>query len=570
MLSKGSLAKPTELMSSTWRASSASSACSLWTEVPEGLYDSLEPIHSTTVLRSSSSSIAPVTSSALYRANPSNLTHAESFSDDHLLTNLVTGQQSQENLNSTAFEADLELLNAETGEVVTFQEGITTTAPPTPSSPWLSISSNQVLNGTLSTADLSNPNRLGSYFDGYLLTGVSAGQVVQVNLNSPTFDTYVQLVNADTGEVLASNDDINYGVILNSQLSFTVESGVNYLLRVTSYSPGAIGDYSITTKTLTLPAGYNPSYGYGLVNAAAAVADALGQASPFADVSNLDGNDWGRDIINAPEVWAQGYTGQDIVVAVIDTGVDYNHSDLDANIWVNSNEIAGNGLDDDGNGYVDDVRGWDFVDNDSDPMDTDNHGTHVAGIIAAENNGTGITGVAYNAQIMPVRVLGPNGGSQTDIAAGIRYAVDNGADVINLSLGGNYTSDIDSAAIQYAAENGVVVVMAASNDGDPQPDYPAYYATDWGIAVGAVDSTNTMADFSNRAGTTLLDYVVAPGVDILSTIRDDFYEGLNGTSMAAPHVAGVAALILSANSSLTPTQVEDIITATANPLGITV
>ncbi|HEY9668640.1 MAG TPA: S8 family serine peptidase, partial [Coleofasciculaceae cyanobacterium] len=106
--------------------------------------------------------------------------------------------------------------------------------------------------------------------------------------------------------------------------------------------------------------------------------------------------------------------------------------------------------------------------------------------------------------------------------------------------------------------------------GDPQPDYPGYYATDWGIAVGAVDNTNTMADFSNKAGTTPLDYVVAPGVDILSTIRDEFYQAFNGTSMAAPHVAGVAALMLNANSSLTPTQVEDIITATANSQGITV
>lgn len=557
-------------MSGTWNASSASSAFSLWTEVSEELYDRLEPIHSRSVLQNNSSSIPPVTSNAIDRANSRNLSCDESSSDDHLLTHLVTGQQSQENLNVTAFEADLELMNAQTGEVVSFQKGIITTSPPTRSSSWLSISSNQTLNETLSTTDLSNPNRLGSYFDGYLLSGVSVGQVVQVNLNSTTFDTYVQLVNADTGEVLASNDDINYGTILNSRLSFTVETGVNYLIRATSFSAGAIGDYSITTQTLTLPAGYNTHYGYGLVNASAAVANALGQASPFADVTNLGGNDWGRDMINAPEVWAQGYTGQGIVVAVIDTGVDYHHSDLDGNIWVNSDEIAGNGIDDDGNSYIDDVRGWDFVDNDSDPMDTDNHGTHVAGIIAAENNGTGITGVAYNAQIMPVRVLGPNGGLQTDISAGIRYAVDNGANVINLSLAGNYTSEIESAAIQYAAENGVVVVMAASNDGDPQPDYPGYYATDWGIAVGAVDNTNTMADFSNQAGTTPLDYVVAPGVDILSTIRDDFYQAFNGTSMAAPHVAGVAALILNANSSLTPTQVEDIITATANPLGITV
>ncbi len=121
---------------------------------------------------------------------------------------------------------------------------------------------------------------------------------------------------------------------------------------------------------------------------------------------------------------------------MVDTGVDYTHPDLDGNIWTNSREIAGNGVDDDGNGYVDDVHGWDFVGNDNAPLDADGHGTHVSGTIAAENNGVGITGVAYNAKIMPVRVLDENGsGTNAAIAAGIRYAADNGARVINLSLG---------------------------------------------------------------------------------------------------------------------------------------
>jgi subtilisin family serine protease len=140
------------------------------------------------------------------------------------------------------------------------------------------------------------------------------------------------------------------------------------------------------SKTITAKegGGYNPTSGYGLVNAAAAVAKAVGQ-NTFADVPNLGGNNWGADLIKAPEAWTKGYTGQGVVVAVLDTGVDYNHSDLKDNIWTNSQEIAGNGLDDDGDGYIDDIHGWNFVNNNSDVMDRNGHGSHVAGIIAGEN-----------------------------------------------------------------------------------------------------------------------------------------------------------------------------------------
>ncbi len=433
-----------------------------------------------------------------------------------------------------------------------------------------SISGNETLNGTLSPTDLNNPNRLGSYYDGYLLSGVSPGETVLVNLDA-SFDTYLQVVNAGTGEVLVFNDDSNNS--LNSQLAFTVESGVDYIIRATSYGAGVIGNYTITTQTITLPDSYNLNYGYGLVDAAAAVADAVGE-TPFPNVPDLGGTSWGLDAINAPEVWAQGDTGQDVIVAVVDTGVDYNHPDLSNNIWVNSNEIAGDGVDNDGNGYVDDIRGWDFVDGDNSPMDLESHGTHVAGIIAAEDNGSGITGVAPNARIVPIRVLDADGyGNDTDIAAGIRYAVDNGANVINLSLGGDFSSDAESEAVQYAAEHGVVVVMAAGNERDlgaSQPSFPGRLADRWGIAVGAVDSNKVVAYFSNPAGTTPLDYVVAPGVDILSTTPNNTYQSFSGTSMATPYVAGVAALILSANPNLTPAQVEQIVTETANPTGITV
>ncbi|NJK52185.1 MAG: S8 family serine peptidase [Leptolyngbyaceae cyanobacterium SU_3_3] len=335
-----------------------------------------------------------------------------------------------------------------------------------------------------------------------------------------------------------------------AQVNFTLEGGVSYLLRATSQDAFATGSYELNVE-LEAPIAaqarqFSPVYGYGLVDAAAAVAQSIGR-STFRDVANLGGRNWGLDMIQAPEVWAKGFTGKDIVVAVVDTGVDYTHIDLDDNIWVNEGEIFGNGIDDDRNGYVDDIIGWNFVDSDYNPMDLDSHGTHVAGIIAAERNRFGVTGVAYNAKIMPVRVLDENGfGSYGDIANGIIYAANNGANVINLSLGGGYSAAIETA-IQYATQRGAIVVMAAGNSGEAEPSYPAHLATDYGIAVGAIDRGYDMADFSNQAGQdSAMRYVVAPGVDILSTVPGDGYESLNGTSMAAPYVAGVAALMLSA------------------------
>ncbi|MBW4547108.1 MAG: S8 family serine peptidase [Symplocastrum torsivum CPER-KK1] len=537
----------------------------------------------------------------LTTTDPNNPNRDGSYSDGYLLTGADGGEVVQVSLDSSAFDTYLQVVNADTGDIITFnddfdglnaqvsftvEEGIdyviqatsygagatgeyTLTTSSTDDSLWVPISDNQTLNGTLSVTDPNNPNRDGSYSDGYLLTGADVGEVVQVSLDSSAFDTYLQVVNADTGDIITFNDDFDG---LNAQVSFTVEEGIDYIIQATSYGAGATGNYTITTSSFTLPDGYNINYGYGLVDAAAAVASALGENNPFPNVPNLGGDNWGLDMINAPEVWEEGFTGEGIVVAVIDSGVDYNHSDLDDNIWVNSGEIAGNGLDDDNNGYVDDFQGWDFVDGDNDPMDLDSHGTHVAGTIAAENNGFGVTGVAYDALIMPVRVLDADGfGSWSDIANGITYAADNGADVINLSLGGG-TSIVDevAVAIEYAAGLGSVVVMASGNEYAGQPGFPGNFANEWGIAVGAVNSTKTLADFSNDAGSIPLDYVVAPGVNILSTTPGDTYEYFSGTSMATPHVAGVAALIFSANPNLTANEVESILTATADSTGIIV
>ena len=304
---------------------------------------------------------------------------------------------------------------------------------------------------------------------------------------------------------------------------------------------------------------YNYKDGYGLIDTEDALERITGEE--IDRVPDLGGNNWGADLINAPEAWNEGYTGEGVVVAVLDGGVDYNHEDLQDNIWTNNREIAGNGKDDDGNGFIDDVYGWNFNDDDNDTLDRNGHGTHVAGTIAGANNDYGVTGIAYDAQIMPVKVLDDNGsGSYNSLVDGIYYAVDNGADVINLSLGGTDSSRDIESAIEYAHENGVTVVMAAGNSSDETPLYPAKYADKYGIAVGAVDKNNEFADFSNRAGDNELAYVTAPGVNVYSTVPDNQYESYSGTSMAAPHVSGMVALMLSANPNLTPDQIREIIT----------
>ena len=167
---------------------------------------------------------------------------------------------------------------------------------------------------------------------------------------------------------------------------------------------------------------------------------------------------------------------------------------------------------------------------------------------------------------MPVKVLSDSGsGSYESIANGIRYAVDNGAQVINLSLGGNTDNSLLRSALEYAANKGVILVMASGNDGDSTTmgHYPAAYATDWGIAVGAVDRNSQIASFTNRSGISPLTYVTAPGVRVYSTLPNNKFDFKSGTSMATPHVAGVVALMLSVNPDLSDSEVYDILTATA-------
>ena len=342
---------------------------------------------------------------------------------------------------------------------------------------------------------------------------------------------------------------------------------------------------TVSANNLSNLQGFDTRFGFGLVNAAAAVASAQGTPT-FPDVPDLGGDDWGRDLIKAPEVWAKGLTGDGIVVAVIDSGVDYNHPDLLGNIWSNAGETgvdaigrnkASNGVDDDGNGFVDDFRGWDFVNNDNDPMDDNSHGTHISGLVAAKRDGVGITGTAPTAKIMPLKILNRTGvGKIRDEINAINYAVANGARVINVSLGGQQLNNDELSVIRAAEARGAIVISAAGNDASPQVDYPARFANEVGVAVGAVSRNGLFADFSNRAGAEVLNYFVAPGGnggradsgDIYSTVPLSQpgipYRYFAGTSMAVPHVAGVIALMFQANPNLTPAQIKSILAETAN------
>jgi subtilisin family serine protease len=325
---------------------------------------------------------------------------------------------------------------------------------------------------------------------------------------------------------------------------------------------------------------------------------------------------WGMADNNVKGAWDNsGTKGNDqVVVAVIDTGVDYTHEDLVDNMWRNpgetgvdekGNSLATNGIDDDGNGYVDDVVGWDFAKDDNKPYDlhktgiqlllggNPGHGTHVAGCVAATgDNGKGISGVAPNVKMMAMRFLTEDGQGTIDGAIGsIRYAVDNGAHILQNSWGSEGDGGDQQAsqalqdAIQYALDEGVLFVAAAGNgrqgvgydnDADSKPAYPASYPHENIISVAAVDSSDQLGAFSNWGRQTV--DIGAPGVAVFSTVPDNVYQdtvidipGLitatwDGTSMAAPHVSGAAALYLSKYPNADWRELKDAVLNTATPI----
>ena len=267
----------------------------------------------------------------------------------------------------------------------------------------------------------------------------------------------------------------------------------------------------------------------------------------------------------APEAWTQSH-GAGVLVAILDSGVQLNHPDLARNLWRNPNEIAGNNIDDDRNGYVDDVNGANIKELNGNVEDDNGHGTHVAGIVAAQaGNGIGGSGIAPDATIMAVKVLDANrSGDSSRLAKGIVYAVDRGAKILNVSINGDGTSGDLDAALKYAGSKGATVVASAGNnsrDIDVTPSYPASIPEPAVLVATATEPTGTLISIANR-GVRSID-LAAPGGSILSTARGGGFELRQGTSMAAPFVAGSLALLAAARPDLPQSALRDALTQSA-------
>ncbi|MFQ5640677.1 MAG: S8 family peptidase [bacterium] len=260
---------------------------------------------------------------------------------------------------------------------------------------------------------------------------------------------------------------------------------------------------------------------------------------------------WGLHMIDAPQAWDVQTGSKSVIVGVIDTGIHHEHEDLAVNVWSNPGETGegkeNNGVDDDGNGFVDDVHGWDFFNDDNDPRDDNDHGSHVSGTIgAAGDNGKGVVGVNWNVTLMGLKFLGGDGSGNTgDAIDAIIYGTNMGAKVLSNSWGGGGRSQALEDAIRFANDQGVLFVAAAGNagsDNDTFPSFPASYEVENVVAVAASTENDGLASFSNT-GLHSVD-LAAPGTNILSTVSNGSYNSFNGTSMATPHVSGAAALVM--------------------------
>lgn len=296
--------------------------------------------------------------------------------------------------------------------------------------------------------------------------------------------------------------------------------------------------------------------------------DAVPNDARFSEMYGLDnvGQTGGTPDadIDAPEAWDIATGSPDVVVAVLDSGMDLDHPDLAANLYTNPGEIAGNGIDDDGNGFIDDVHGWDFRQDDNDPTDPTtlcaSHGTHTAGTVGAVgNNSIGVTGVAQQVRIMPLRVFYPQlilcTAQDVDIIEAIGYMALMGVPISNNSWGGGPSNRAVQDAI---ARTRMLFVASAGNEAannDTTPSYPASYSMEHILAVAATTDDDALASFSNF-GVTSVD-LAAPGSNILSTVRGGGYGLLSGTSMSGPHVAGAAAVLLGNDPTLTPHELRD-------------
>ena len=389
--------------------------------------------------------------------------------------------------------------------------------------------------------------------------------------------TSVSNVNKSTNISLTSNSS---NVTINSTPNISKSYRKDEIFVRFKYSSKA--NYKAISKKINLQVGatvlkeYNEVKGLQLVKIAKNISlkDALAKYTKNSNVLYAEPNyayaedsipddtyynyQWGLSQINASEAWNITPGSHNVIIAIIDSGIDLNHSDLKADIWANKGEIPGNGIDDDHNGYIDDVYGWNFIAGNNNVTDDDGHGTHIAGIIAAVgNNSKGVTGVMWSATIMPLKFLDSEGNGYVDNAvSAIRYATKMGASIISCSWGG---SEYSEALKDIIDASSAIVVCAAGNDesskdDDVSPIYPACFTSQNIISVAATDENDNLASFSDY-GINSVD-VAAPGTSICSTLPGSHYGYMQGTSMAVPYVSGLAGLIKSIRPDLTALQIK--------------
>jgi subtilisin family serine protease len=278
-------------------------------------------------------------------------------------------------------------------------------------------------------------------------------------------------------------------------------------------------------------------------------------------------DDWGQQRIQAAAAWSQGYEGEGVIVAVVDSGVDITHPQLRNQLFTNAGEIPANGIDDDGNGLIDDVHGYDFNENSAHVSDGSGHGTHVSGIILAEHAAGNIKGVAQKAKLLPLDFMDNSGaGNLSDAIQAMHYAADMGAKIINASWGGAPCSKSLQTAISDLGARGVLFMVASGNSGanlDTNPEYPAAYGMSNQVTVGASSPSDYMEGFSNYSDA--LVHLMAPGSSILSTIPNSRTEYLSGTSMATPFVSGAAAVLWGARPNATAAEIKAALLNSVDP-----
>ena len=395
------------------------------------------------------------------------------------------------------------------------------------------------------------------------MEGPGAGQVTRVRILETDFKyPYLrteEVVDQASGQVISREEMVANHVLV------TLKDGED---------PGALiaalGGTDIQLERVSPDAPlYRLHLGEATLQAVPAALDALDERSSMVQVAEPDfvrqallvpndpqyvnGTLWGLNQISdadidAPEGWDVRTSAGSLIVAVVDTGVRYTHQDLAANMWRNPGEVAGNGVDDDGNGFVDDVYGCNAYGRNGNPMDDNGHGSHCSGTIGGVgNNGVGVTGVAWGVKLMACKFLSSTGsGTDSDAITCIDYARLKGAKVLSCSWGGGGYGASMSAAIDRARAAGVILVAAAGNESsnnDAVASYPANYPQDNIVSVAATTRTDGLASFSNYGSTTV--DLAAPGDGIYSTVSssDSAYASYSGTSMATPHVSGVVALL---------------------------